>query len=227
MRRLRELGISEAEEIGGFSLRSFRFPSYRTVGVLRMKGLRVPRLRYSWSLRLGKFGLSAGAILGVPQAEGNWGYFRYLGISALGQFLFLWVKELVVTEADETRAPFRLGPGLLKADGIWGLQPVLGSSPSRMQGNPQDERRRRMRKRVRQSSGLNLKFIFARLLYTLNNVFWGEVHIAYTQGISKHYSNLTFNRNRMSPTYFFIHNSLSYHLAFRLANILWLAPGVT
>ena len=68
-----------------------------------------------------------------------------------------------------------------------------GSSPSRIQGNPQDERRRRMRERVRQSSRLSLKFIFARPLYTLNNIFWGEVHIAYTQVISKHYSNLTFN----------------------------------
>ena len=47
-----------------------------------------------------------------------------------------------------------------------------------------------------------LKFIFARPLYTLNNIFFGEVHIAYTQVISEHYSNLTFNRNRMSPTYF-------------------------
>ena len=81
--------------------------------------------------------------------------------------------------------------------------------------------------RVRQSSRLSLKFIFAWPLYTLNNIFWGEVHIAYTQVISKHYSNLTFNRNRMSPTYFFVHKSLSYHLAFRPANILWLAPGVT
>ena len=100
MRRLRELGISEAEEIGGFSLRSFKFPSYRIVGVLRMKGLRVPRLRSLGTLRLGAFGLSAGAIFRVPQTEGNWGYFRYLGISALGHFLFLWVKGLVVPEAD-------------------------------------------------------------------------------------------------------------------------------
>lgn len=96
MRRLRELGISEAEEIGGFSLRSFKFPSYRIVGVLRMKGLRVPRLRSLGTLRLGAFGLSAGAIFRVPQTEANWGYFRYLGISALGHFLFLWVKGLVV-----------------------------------------------------------------------------------------------------------------------------------
>ena len=103
---------------------------------------------------------------------------------------------------------------------------VLGSSPSRIQGNPQDEQRQRMRERVRQSSGLGLKFIFARPLYTLNNIFLGEVHIAYTQVISKHYSNLTFNRNRMYP-HTFIHKSLSYHLAFRPANILWLAPDVT
>ena len=121
MRRLRELGISEAEEIGGFSLRSFKFPSYRIVGVLRMKGLRVPRLRSLGTLRLGAFGLSAGAIFRVPQTEANWGYFRYLGISALGHFLFLWVKGLVVPEADEMRAPFRLGRGFLKAVGIWSL----------------------------------------------------------------------------------------------------------
>ena len=86
-----------------------------------------------------------------------------------------------------------------------------GSSPSRIQGNAQDERRRRMRERVRQSSRLSLKFIFARPLYTLNNIFWGEVHIAYTQVISKHYSNLTFNRNRMSPTF-----SFTRVLSFRL-----------
>ena len=50
--------------------------------------------------------------------------------------------------------------------------------------------------------GLSLNFIFAWPLYTLNNIFWGEVHTAYTQVISKHYSNLIFNRNRMSLTYF-------------------------
>ena len=49
---------------------------------------------------------------------------------------------------------------------------VPGSSPSRIKGNPQDERRQRMIDRVRQSSGLSLKFIFARLPYTLNNIFW-------------------------------------------------------
>ena len=76
------------------------------------------------------------------------------------------------------------------------------SSPSRIQGNPQDERRRWMRERDRQSWGLSLKFIFARPLYTLNNMLWGEVHITYRQVISKHYTNLTFNRNRMSPTCF-------------------------
>ena len=121
MHRVRELGIFEAEEICDLSLRGFRCPTCRTVGVLSMTGLRVPRLKYSGSLRLRKFGLSAGAVLRVPQAEGNWGYFRYLGISALGHFLFLWVKGFVVPEADETRVPFSLGPGFLKAVGIWGL----------------------------------------------------------------------------------------------------------
>ena len=102
---------------------------------------------------------------------------------------------------------------------------LLGSSPSRIQGNPQDEQHQWMRERVRQSSGLSLKFIFAWPLYTLNNISFGEVHIAYTQGISKHYSNLTFNRNRMSPTYFL--SRVFYYLAFKPVNILWLAPGVT
>ena len=59
-----------------------------------------------------------GAIFTVPQAEWNWGYSRYLRVAALGDSVFLWVKGLVVPKADETQAPFRLGPKLLKADGI-------------------------------------------------------------------------------------------------------------
>ena len=55
-----------------------------------------------------------------------------------------------------------------------------GSSPSRIQGNLQDERRQRMRERVRQSSGLSLKFIFTRPLYTLNNIFGGSAHCLHT-----------------------------------------------
>ena len=54
-----------------------------------------------------------------------------------------------------------------------------GSSPSRIQGNPQDEWHRRMRERVRQSSGLSLKFIFARPLYTLN-IFGGSAYCLHT-----------------------------------------------
>ena len=37
--------------------------------------------------------------------------------------MFLRVKGLVVAEADETQASFRLGLRFLKADGIWGLPP--------------------------------------------------------------------------------------------------------
>ena len=55
------------------------------------------------------------------QAEGNWGYSRYLRVTALGDLVFLGVKGLVVPEADEMRAPFKLGPRFFKADGIWGL----------------------------------------------------------------------------------------------------------
>ena len=39
MHRVRELGIFEAEEIGGLSLRGFRCPTFRTVGVLSMTGM--------------------------------------------------------------------------------------------------------------------------------------------------------------------------------------------
>ena len=35
------------------------------------------------------------------QAEGNWGYSRYLWVTALGDLVFLGVKGLVVPEADE------------------------------------------------------------------------------------------------------------------------------
>ena len=79
---------------------------------------------------------------------------------------------------------------------------LMGSSPNRIQWNLQDERRLWMRERQWDKAwGLSLKFIFARPLYTLNNIFLGEVH-TYTQVISKHYSNWIFNKNRMSLTYF-------------------------
>ena len=58
--------------------------------------------------------------------------------------------------------------------------PLPGSSPIRIQGTPQDERCRRMRERVRQSSGPSLKFIFARPLYTLNNIFGGSAYCLHT-----------------------------------------------
>ena len=57
----------------------------------------------------------------MPQAEGNWGYSRYLRVTAPGDAVFLPVKGLVVPEADETQASFRLGLRFLKADGIWVL----------------------------------------------------------------------------------------------------------
>ena len=59
----------------------------------------------------------------VPQPEGNWRYSRYLRVTALGDLVLLGVKGLVVPEAEETRAPFRLRPRFFKADGIWGLSP--------------------------------------------------------------------------------------------------------
>ena len=103
---------------------------------------------------------------------------------------------------------------------------LLGSSPSRIQGNPQDERHRRMRERVRQSLGLSLKFIFARLLYTLNNIFGGSAYCLHT-GHLKTLQQLDLHQKLDVTHILFVHKSLSYHLAFRPANILWLAPGVT
>ena len=58
MRRVRELGILEADEIGGFLLRCFRSLTGRTVGVLRMKSFkssqaevfRVSEVKEIWSL---------------------------------------------------------------------------------------------------------------------------------------------------------------------------------
>ena len=40
MRRVRELGIFEAEELGGFLLRGFRSPTGRIVRVLRRKSFK-------------------------------------------------------------------------------------------------------------------------------------------------------------------------------------------
>ena len=57
--------------MGSVSLRGFRFPTCRTVGILRSTGLRVPRLRYLGHLKIRKFGVSAGVIFRVPQDEGN------------------------------------------------------------------------------------------------------------------------------------------------------------
>ena len=57
---------------------------------------------------------------------------------------------------------------------------LSGSCPSRIQRNPQDEWRRRMRETVRQISGLSLKFIFAQLLYTLNDISGGSAYCLHT-----------------------------------------------
>ena len=116
----------------------------------------------------------------------------------------------------------RVSPSVLRLYG----PTLLGSSPSRIQGNPQDERRRQMRERVRQSSGPSLKFIFARLLYTLNNIFGGSAYCLYT-GHLKTLQQLDLQQKQDVTHILFVHKSLSYHLAFRPANILWLAPGVT
>ena len=83
-----------------------------------------------------------------------------------------------------------------------------------------------MRERVRQSSGLSVKFIFARLLYTLNNIFGGSAYCLHT-GHLKTLQQLELQQKQDVTHILFVHKSLSYHLAFRPANILWLAPGVT
>ena len=58
MHRVRELGIFEAEKIGGFLLRGFKSLTGRTVGVLRTKSFkssqaevfRVSEIKEIWSL---------------------------------------------------------------------------------------------------------------------------------------------------------------------------------
>ena len=44
-------------------------------------------------------------------------------VTALGDLVFLFVKGLLIPEADKTHAPFRLGLRLLKVDKILGLPP--------------------------------------------------------------------------------------------------------
>ena len=83
-----------------------------------------------------------------------------------------------------------------------------------------------MRERVRQSSGLSLKFIFARPLYTLNNIFLGGSAYCLHTGHLQTLQQLDLQQ-KQDVTHILSFTSLSYHLAFRPANILWLAPGVT
>lgn len=64
-----------------------------------------------------------GAILRVPQPEGNWGYSRCLRVTALGDLVLLGVKGLVVPEAEEGTSSFQVKTQVLQADGIWGLSP--------------------------------------------------------------------------------------------------------
>ena len=61
----------------------------------------------------------------VPQPEGNWGYSRYLRATTVGDLVFPGVKGLVVAEADETRAPFRMDPGSSKLTGFGASYPGI------------------------------------------------------------------------------------------------------
>ena len=70
--RKRKSGFSPAKELWGLSLRPCRSLTCRTVGSLEDKGIEIFRVS-----ELGKFGLSAGAIFRVPQAERNWDSSRY------------------------------------------------------------------------------------------------------------------------------------------------------
>ena len=79
--------------------------------------------------------------------------------------------------------------------------------------------------RVRQSSGLSLKFIFAQPLYTLNNIFGGSAYCLHT-GHLKTLQQLDLQQ-KQDVTHILFLSQESYHLAFRPANILLLAPGVT
>ena len=101
-----------------------------------------------------------------------------------------------------------------------------GSSPSRIQGNPQDERRRQMRERVRQSSGLRLKFIFARPLYTLNNIFLGGSAYCLHTGHLKTLQQLDLQQKQDVTHILFCSQESFLSFGLKPANVLWLAPGV-
>ena len=63
-------------------------------------------------------------------------------------------------------------------------------------------------------------------LYPLQHLFGGSAYCLHT-GHLKTLQQLDFQQKQDITHILFLHKSLSYLLAFRPANILWLAPGVT
>ena len=57
--------------------------------------------------------------------------------------------------------------------------------------------------------GLSLKFIFALPLYTLNNIFLGEVHIVYTTGHLKTLQQLDLQQ-KQDVTHILFHSQESF-----------------
>ena len=80
---------------------------------------------------------------------------------------------------------------------------------------------------MRQSSGAESEVYFcAAPLYPSQRLFGGSAYCLHT-GHLKTLQQLDLQQKQDVTHILFVHKSLSDHLAFRPANILWLAPGVT
>ena len=104
---------------------------------------------------------------------------------------------------------------------FWG--PVPAGSRGTLRMNGVSERETQWDK----TRGLSLKFIFTLPLYTLNNIFFGGSAYCLHTGNLKTLQQLDLKQKQDVIHIFFIYKNLLYHLAFRPANILWFAPGVT
>ena len=105
--------------------------------------------------------------------------------------------------------------------------PCRGPCPSRIQGYPQDEWRQWERHTGRQSLGAKSGVYFCMApSYPKQHLLGGSAYCLHT-GHLKTLQQLDLQQKQDVSHVPFVHKSLSYHLPFRPANILWLAPGVT
>ena len=104
---------------------------------------------------------------------------------------------------------------------------IAGVQPQQDPGEPSGWMALVRERQCDKARGLSLKFIFAFPFYTRNNIFFGGSAYCLHTGHLKTLQQLDLQQKQDVTHIFFVHKSLSYHLAFRPANILWLEPGVT